>query len=358
MTCILHLLPPEILREIIHNTDYSNIRNLCNTSKYIRFLCHSKNTKNMLISKFMKDSLDTYDFTEDELKLYEKVQPLKRKMCLTNYLQNQISLNISFNNLLFTLKDNKLQFEESNINRIVTKIFIPKDTEDTVILCNDGTIIENEKIIDIDNIINIESFSHRKLNTIIITSKKESYIWNNKLIKHTSQFNVVQRFENCCLTDNGEVYMQYIVEDFVPQDLMISDNIQPDAFGEASYGTFKFPINYYKVHGLPCIIQISPSSHFLSEDGDIWKLNYDNLTVTRSDKYTNIIQIYPMKNDYYLDNKGNIFTPVSKIETFKNLIEIAIGSDESNIYALDGDMKLYIYNISGELLHSYDLLQF
>jgi hypothetical protein len=365
------LFPSEIFRELISNMNYDSIKETCNSSRDMKILCHTKDMRNLLISKFMKDSLNTRNFTEDELNFYEKVKPLKRRMCLSNDSEKQTILNISYNNLLFTLYNNILTYQESDINQIISsEIYLGYDEINNVfekqdiniILYNDGIVMRDDKTkIPITNkVINIESFPDNKNNINIITNKKECYSWNGNLYQYTTPFNVIQRTEYYCLTDKGEVYVKN------NEDLEIPDNIEPDAFGEVGQiinGIFDKleEVKYYKIHGLPRIAQLTTKEIFLSEDGGFWYVDYDDLTPVLSNKYkyNNIIQIYELKHvNYYLDNKGTIFTPIYKIETFKNLIEIAINSDESYIYALDNEMNLYVYNISGQFLQSYDLLKF
>ena len=65
------------------NMNYDSIKKTCNSSKVMKTFCKTKDVRNALIAKFMKDSLDTSDFTKDELEFYEKVKPLKRRMYLS-----------------------------------------------------------------------------------------------------------------------------------------------------------------------------------------------------------------------------------------------------------------------------------
>jgi len=361
------LFPPEIFRELIGNMNYNSIKKTCNSSLDMKILCNTKDMRNILVSKFMTDSLNTSTFTDDELDFYDKVKPLKRRMCLT-IKDNRTILTICYNNLLFTLKNDKLTYEESDINEIVTSHLYEgynsangfEIREINTILYDDGRITTDNVLFPITNkVINISEYPLAKSNFNIITSKKECYQWNGlRLFQYINPFNVIQRLTFTCLTDKGEVYT------IGDEDIEIPANFKPDAFGEIGQvndGVYKKlqDLEYYKLHDLPRIVALTTTGEFISEDGDIWTLDYYNLIVKKSDNYSNIIQIYEGKyTDYYLDSKGNIFTSVNKIETSKNLIEITVNSDEEKIYGLDDDMNLYIYNISGELLHSYDLLKF
>jgi len=365
------IFPPEIFRELIGNMNYNSIKKTCNSSLDMKILCHTKDMRNILVSKFIRDSLNTSSFTDDELNFYDKVEPLKKRMCLT-IKDNQTILTICYNKLLVTLKNDKLTHEESDINEIVTSHLYEgynrengfEIREINTILYDDGRITTDNVIFPITNkIINISEYPFAKSNFNIITNKKECYQWNSlTLLQYINPFNVIQRFTFACLTDKGEVYI--IGDEDINSPLVVNANIKPDAFGEIGKiedGIYKKleDLEYYKLHDLPRIIALTTRGEFISEDGDIWNLDYYNLTVRKSDKYTNIIQIYEGKyTNYYLDNKGNIFSESTKIETFKNLIEIVVDSDKSKIYALDDGMNLYIYNMSGELLHSYDLLKF
>ena len=122
------------------------------------------------------------------------------------------------------------------------------------------------------------------------------------LYEYISPFNVIQRFEYYCLTDKGEVYVKE------NEDIEIPDDIKPDAFGEVGQiineNFIKLEdVKYYKINGLPYIVQLTTKNYVLSKDGNIWYFNYDNLKSHRDNNYNNIIQIYEvMNNDYYLDN--------------------------------------------------------
>ena len=361
------LFPHEILIELIGNMNYNSIIKTCNSSKDMKKLCQTKDMRNVLVSKFMRDSLDTSTFTDDELNFYDKVKPLKTRMCLT-IKDNQTILTICYNKLLVTLKNGKLTHEESDINEVVTSHVYEgynnvtgfEIREINTILYDDGKITTDNVIFPITNkVINISEYPFAKSNFNIITNKKECYQWNGlTLLQYVNPFNVIQRFTFACLTDKGEVYT--IGDD----DIEIPANINPDNFGEIGkiedgIYTKLEDLEYYKLHDLPRIISLTTTGEFISEDGDIWTVDYYNLTVKKSDKYTNIIQIYEGKyTNYYLDNKGNIFFESTRIETFKNLIEIIVDSNKAKIYALDNDMNLYVYNISdSKLLQHYDLLK-
>lgn len=264
------------------------------------------------------------------------------------------------------MKNDILIFEESDINQIIiSKIYIGYDrinnsfnTQDIkAILYNDGMVIREDAIKTpyFGEIISIESHPRIDDNISIITNKKECYQKVGNLFQFITSFNIIQRFKYYCLTDKGEVYVKK------DEDLEIPDDIKPDAFGElgqiinGDFNKLEY-LEYYKIQGLPYIVQLTTKNYVLSKDGNIWYFNYNDLTAYRDDKYYNIIQIYEsMKNDYYLDNKGNIFTPNIEIKTNENLIEIAVDSDEKLIYALDNKMNLFIYHISGKLLKNYDL---
>jgi hypothetical protein len=361
------IFPSEIFRELIGNMNYNSIKKTCNSSLDMKILCHTKDMRNILVSKFMRDSLNTSSFTDDELDFYDKVKPLKTRMCLTNK-DNQTILTICYNKLLVTLKNGKLNHEESDVNEIVTSHLYEgynrangfEIREINTILYDDGRITKDNVIFPLTNkIINISEYPFAKGNFNIITNKKEFYQWNGlTLLQYVNPFNVIQRFTFACLTDKGEVYT------IGDEDIEIPADIKPDAFGEIGKiedGIYRklADFEYYKLHDLPRIIALTTTGEAISENGDVWVLDYYNLTAKKSDKYSNIIQIYEDKyTNYYLDNKGNIFTDSTKIETSKNLIEIAIDSDEEKIYALDDEMNLYIYNISGKLLQHYDLLKF
>lgn len=67
---------------------------------------------------------------------------------------------------------------------------------------------------------------------------------------------------------------------------------------------------------------------------------------------------------FFLNNQGSIITPFSEIKTNKNLTEILIYQNENDnfgatiIYALDDEMKLYMYGVFGENIKTYDILDF
>lgn len=58
------LFPDEIFIKLISDMNYESIIKTCNSSKIMKNLCQTKDTRNALISKFMKDSLNTSNFTE------------------------------------------------------------------------------------------------------------------------------------------------------------------------------------------------------------------------------------------------------------------------------------------------------
>lgn len=388
------LFPPEILIELIGNMNYNSIKKTCNSSKQLQILCKTSDVKNVLISKFMKDSLNTSNFTKEELEFYEKVKPLKRRMSITREGNNEV-LNILFNKQIFMIKGGILMSKESNINQICGYIFDDYNSNYRKISHNVNILLTDDGIVKVDNL-NLNNITTKTainktnltipINTIIYniyvdfisridpiysdyvnmtTYNKETYRWNGFFDQDVRPFNVIQMYNFFYLTDKGEVFMRDNLNFENP------NNVDPDYVDEYNplrvTGQSGGSINrYYKIHGqsggsIPKIKQITSIGFCLSTTGDVYKINLNDLSFEIL-KYKNIIQIYENRNKiYYLDDQGNIYiVPISStqygtvIETSKNLIEIlASGRD---IYALDNEMKLYIYGVTGALKQTYDFL--
>lgn len=370
--------PPEIFIELINNMNYNSIKRTCNTSNSMKKLCQTKDVKDILINKFMKDSLDTSKFTKDQLEFYEKVKPLKRRMCLSRNVNGDKVLNIVYNKLLFALTLNKsLTSKESNINEISNREKI-KYVENknifvdfNVILDNTGKVYINESEDELkDELIPIlteaisiskDQYTDQSFSIInIITSKKECYIWSaGSIFKIILPFNIIQRCNYFYLTDEGEVYMRHNVHTRVNNIVAVTGNDIHFKDGKLN-NKYNLMHYYYKINGLPHIKQITSTGGVLSTSGDVYNINWTDLSVNKMVSHSNIIQICEDKQyKYCLDNKGNISNYFGGSGTFQNFITsqniIEILIDNMTLYALDDKMKLYTYSSIG-LNKTYNFL--
>lgn len=238
--------------------------------------------------------LNTSNFTNDQLDFYEKVKPLKRKLSIVND-----TLNIVYNKQLFTLKNDVLTSQESNINFLCGYLFDDyierKKYNITISLTDDGIV--NIDDIDIDSgLLNPKTMIKTNENSIklvipskvisinasnkyvhITTNNKENYYWDGNLQQIITPIVIIQQLSNMYLTDKGEVYIKSNVKFGNPNGL------QPDFVGERNRIPTErsfdiISIGFYKVHGLPHIKQITEEGFVLSSNGDVYLIELYDLS--------------------------------------------------------------------------------
>jgi len=346
----MDILLSDLFIHVIPYLDYYTLKKLCITSIYIKNLCNTNYNRKLLIDKFSKDSLNTSAFTQDELRFYDKIKPLKnRRMFLKKnkqFISDNNNLYILYNNYLITLPqyksiNNKYLKDPENLKR---KQPTNKELRYLTGSDNNGNCT-NENFMDmfypLDKfIINILIDFRTGIN---ITTKegeiyKFEYLNHFQMNKINTPFTLIQSIGNLYLSDDGDVY-------------------QKDKFNDNNL--------YYKIQELDKIKELITEHILLSIDGNVYTRYIDggstNFELNKNLK--NIKQIYPSEYDYasyYLDIKGDIHKYLHYnlkyiIITNQNIIEIiSIGNF---IYALSDDMKLYVYDKSdGVYYYNYDLL--
>lgn len=339
------------------------------------------------------NSLDISDFTSEEIKFYNKIKPLKHKMCMTeNYKNDDKYLNILYNTIHFRyhLEDKTLISNKSNINQISNSKGKKYYSNITAVLNNEGNVnintirnsyYPNDKMVskyeeipirNISKVINISD----KMNTFdagvfIITKNKNYYIWEEKEEKDGKYvlnqlivpFNIVQNAGRYYLTDTGEVYIR--VDDSFEMTCDVTGQYKQIKDGRFGYQKI---YGFYRIQGLPYISQITSSRRLLDINGEVHYFDDRYFKLYKLVDRKNIIQIFESRDGYqgfyYLDNEGNIFREnndlsLNKIITIQNAIEIFVDDEfqfERNVYALTSDMKLYVHYSAQNHTDIYDLL--
>ena len=323
----LSILPEELWAKILLNMNYSTMKRFSSTNKYMNNL-YIKSRK-LLVSKFSEDRFNTSNFNE-------KIKLIKKRMIY----KNGKYLIINYNGYYITIceKSQEMKFLEFlEYNYIKTE-------DDSVFKLE----IKDESLSDlkskIENMLYITYDETKSSN-----ERDEEYrgVNNLNIQNHDLPFNILQLYENLCLSDDGDIYVVY-----------------------RSWNS-ETPERPKIIEGLDKIREIIWGQGLLSVNGDIYRKS-DGIFLFDK-RFSNIIKVHirciAPHGDilYYLDNKGNIMREHSYdgsddsndsndytiIETGKNIIEIS--TSRKFLYALDDNMKLYIY-FNEKLIKEYDLL--
>lgn len=345
----MDMLLPEIWVYIILHLDYNTIKKLCLMNMYIKNLCNTNHVRKLLVAKFSQDSLNTSNFTRDELIFYEKIKSLKNKRMFLRkneqFYSEDDNLYILYNDYLITLPQykSKEHFIEQRKKSLERKQPTSKDLRYLTGSDNDGNCTDvnflnsfyplNKFIINIliDNSAGIS----------ITTKEGETYKFGYKcrFIQINAPFIIIQSIGNLYLSHDGDIY-------------------QGDRFNSNN------PLS--KIEGLDKIKELASEHKLLSVNGNVYIRHADagSKVFELIENLKNIKQIYlnrPDYGSYYLDNQCNIISNYYdgdlyfKIVTEQNIIEII--SVGNFIYALNDNMKLYMYTkFDRAFYHSYDLL--
>ena len=248
---IISILPEEIILELFKQSDINDIKNFCliNKNNKLSKVCRSKDLLDIVKSKFKGDSLDTSDFTLEELFFYNKILPLKK--IKTDYYElsnnsrgknvNQIIKYESSNNHVILFNDRKVFFDKNEIN------------------------LSGVKIVDIND------------DSSLLSSVGDCYFITGefKIIKIEIPFKILQKTKNLVLSLDGDVYFMYDIRDKSKYTYEIS-----------------YKSNYFiKIFELSNIIQITNQNFLLSATGEVYKISLEDLSVKKYVTPKKIIQI-------------------------------------------------------------------
>ena len=336
---ILSELPEDPILDIISNMNINDIMNFCNSDKTINKICQSKNLKNTIISKLSKNHVDVSKFTLDELFLYSKVLNLRKRI---NIFDTKIYVFID--NTVYKPYDGTSEFDgeqlPNNINQIAPYGYYGFDL---ALLSDDDQILsmymhrpkEIDKFfnndIGIDKIIDIKPILSGTKSLELLTADGKFYRWDSYdgLKSEEAPVGTIQREGVYYLTYTGDVYHRKYSK-----------------------------IN--KIEGLSNIKQITHNGFFLSENGDVYVFDNDDIILHPGVKnITQICSRYRSRNNnkyqvYMLDNKGYVYFKAVNIdeidliipklyEGLKDIVEIE-DSDIIGFAALDKYNRLSLKN--------------
>lgn len=246
-------------------------------------------------------------------------------------------------------------------------------------LTNGGEIYADGKIFFMDEEKAIDISLVGKNNISIITSQGHCYVLDFKfgdhmLILYSGLNYIIQHITldqtQIFLTAEGNVYTtQYhnnytygIYRNYAP---FTEETRQADIIGyynnvlsknKTVMNIFDIRGNLYYYKIAEKIIQMTSEGHLLTEDGSVFKIDHNRITVELLLRSTNIKKIFPYYNDFvYIDHGNNLYDSDSNPLDYKNVIEVMSGYDK--IYILDNEMNLNIYDGDEETLETFNLLK-
>lgn len=345
----MNKLPEDIIVEIIKLLNMSDIENICSASLYIHKICNR--IKNIIISKLPKDSLMVNDFTLQQLFVYNKIIPLKRKIIVAH---DDVYVNLDERLYIIENGTVKLLFTSIGSNQIIPSIYrkmiISNDNgkvfcrnspyRKMMILNNDGKVFCHDLITEEVNLFNsnVNNITQYNDDIVKISSTNGNY-HNYKLVqndhklyttvsldKNLASEIIIQQFGNFKLTSKGEVYEQYSIK--------IDD---------------EHIINNYKICGLPKIVQMTEHKFMLAANGNVYRHVNNSFNIIWIKNIKQICSVIDgIKKIAYLNNNGEVYagnfdkTP-EKIYELSDIIEIAF--KKHNLVALDANLKLHIYSL-------------
>lgn len=318
---IISILPDVIILELFKQSNIDDIKNFCLIKKNNKLskVCRSLDLLDIVKSKFEGDSLDTSDFTLEELFFYNKILPFKKIKTDYNQLNNnyrgknvnQIVKYKLFNNYIILFNDRRLFFDKNEIKLLGVKI---------VDINDDGSLLSS-------------------------TGDCYRITRDFKIIKIEIPFKILQKTENLVLSLDGDVYFMYDIKDK----------------GKYTY-EISYKSNYFiKISELSNIIQITNENFVLSANGEVYKISLKDLSVKKYTIPKKIIQIDSGRLGK-LEPEENIgdgwvsFSPAR----YSNFSDIALLLDiNNNAYSIIEDKVNPIkYKISDSEKKNIDVIQY
>ena len=338
---VIQHLPEELIVRTLENLSIDEIEPYCKSSKQIKQACHSQLGFDLIRARFGDDTLDTHNFTFDELLFYSKVLPFKKKIPFKKNRSFDITGHVLY------LHNNKLlSFDGSIVDEIIDKHNINQfafyGVGVIILLTNTGELISydiNKKkelgvIAILDKVIGI--FNISKYDVHILTAKGVSYEYKKGILsKFDPGHKIVQLYDFYYLTDRGEVYFILNKINNLPKIKQITEHGYSLSYDNSIY---------YQSHKIYTSIneikEICEYTYGLETDENLQSINrllilYEEGNVDNMEtQKTNVMFMYPMDLpedivEINADDGYGTFLSINKLGLF-------------NIY----DNDIIIHNIS------------
>lgn len=381
----LEILPNELISLIMKYAHFDSIKSLHLTCSKFNKLCESKEVRYIIISRLHENLLDLSDFTFNELMLYSKVLPLKRKINLRGHatVVNQLIINLGYKCLEYN------QHSDKSNNKFV-QIYPGRDKvmysgwnswgnkDMYVMLGKDGKFRYKQMSDVLDEVTNIypDPDSDNRYdkdsdndNLFITTRNGDLYRkFKFSLFKLEGINNIIQIKGHYCLTSQGHVYVeepQYVGDVNVINFSKSSMKVMTETENRNN----KVNMNYIKLNNLPKMVEITKNGILLSEEGNVYIVDFFDRSINLIDNLHNIIQICGENIEmmHVLDNRGNVYNiKGEKISILSNISEICVNNNCNKycyncVFALDDKNVLHICNLDphkGPQKISYDLSEY
>lgn len=275
---MLEYLPDEKIIEILDVSNFDDITILCTASKHLNNICNSYIGTQEMRDKFPRDSLDISKFTISELAYYSKILPLKKKIGI---LGNEVDVLLDDKLFIINTLSNTSHKEDFAVNQVIFYLDPNSKKRHYLALTSNGILISDE---DINTNLNIDQkvigiSGPYNDNITIFTSTGKSYLLSlkNYTISEIGIRNIIQMEGQYILTGNGDLYI--ISDDgylnFYKQG---HNGIKLSELGEVSKDK-----KFLKLPKLPKnikIVQITATGFFLTDEGTIYILIFNNLPLT------------------------------------------------------------------------------